>query len=75
MSQITIGSAVRLYYDEDTFDEGCVTHAADDRVVVDFYDWIAEWPGIASFGCDRSYLGVPGVFVPLQKGTITTRFD
>ena len=71
---ITVGAAVRIYYDEDTFDEGEVRHIADGQIDVDFYDWIERWTHPGQFGSDHLWLEGKDVLIPIESGTVITDF-
>jgi hypothetical protein len=71
--RLTIGSIVRLYYDQDTFDEGKVCALNDQHVDVDFYDWIERWP-ISKLSAYELWYEAKTVFTPLEDGQIILDF-
>ena len=73
MSFVQTGDLVRIYYEDDFFDEGTVSAVVDDLITVDFYDWIEQWPDSAFRIRDLFYEGIE-VLVPTQRGTIVIDF-
>jgi hypothetical protein len=41
---LVLGAAVRIYADDDSFDEGAVCQISDCYIDVEFYDWQQRWP-------------------------------
>jgi len=71
--QLTVGSIVRLYYDQDTFDEGKVCDITDQSVDVDFYDWIERWP-ISKLSVYDLWYEAKTVYTPVENGEIVIDF-
>lgn len=74
MPNVSLGAVVRIYYDEDTFDEGEITLAQPDRIEVDFYDWIECWTSAAQFVADKSFFTGRMVLIPNTAGIIIKDF-
>jgi hypothetical protein len=71
---LTVGCAVRVYYDEETFDEGEVKSIVNGQVVVDFYDWIEQWKSDSEFLIMELYFEAKSVWTPLTDGEIVVDF-
>ena len=69
MSFIQIGDRVRIYYEENCFDEGDVV-SANDPIVVDFYDWVERWASADEFGLTELFYEGIEVLVPVRRGEI-----
>jgi hypothetical protein len=70
---IVIGAHVRIYYEENSFDEGVVIIVTDTEIVVDFYDWIERWPP-HQFELRDLYYENKQILSPLTQGEVVTRF-
>lgn len=73
MSFIQLGETVRIYYEDDYFDEGEVKSLCDGIVTVDFYDWIEQWQE-TDFSIREMFHEGKEVLVPKQRGTILIDF-
>ena len=73
MSFIQVGDRVRLYYEENYFDEGEVIGVAD-GILVDFYDWAERWPEDDFRIRELFYEGIE-VLVPVRRGEIVIRYQ
>lgn len=73
MSFVQVGEPVRIYYEEDCFDEGEVKSVRDGVVVVDFYDWIEQWSE-TDFSIQELFLEGKEVLVPNSNGTVIVDF-
>jgi hypothetical protein len=73
MSYICAGDKVRIYYEEQCFDEGEVTAVNGALITVDFYDWIERWGDDQFVLRDLYYEGIE-VLVPIRRGTIVADF-
>lgn len=71
---IAVGAKARIYYDEDTYDEGEVTIATEHAITIDFYDWIERWRSISEFVLVDLYYEAKQVLMPLRKGEMVTDF-
>jgi hypothetical protein len=71
---LAVGCIVRVYYDEETFDEGEVKSITETHVQVDFYDWIEQWNSASQFMMVDLYLEAISVWVPTVDGEITVDF-
>jgi hypothetical protein len=73
MSFIQIGDRVRIYYEENCFDEGEVI-SAHELIVVDFYDWVERWPDDRAFGLTELFYEGIEVLVPVRRGEIVVEY-
>lgn len=73
MSYIQVGNIVRIYHADDCFDEGVVTDTLDERITVDFYDWIERWEE-SEFALRELFLEGMEVLVPSSRGKIMIDF-
>lgn len=73
MSYIVVGAIVRIYYEEQCFDEGEVTTVEGSLITVDFYDWIERWSENQFVLRELFYEGME-VLVPIQRGSIVVDF-
>jgi hypothetical protein len=73
MSYVVVGATVRIYYDDDSFDEGEVTAVVGDLITVDFYDWIERWND-HEFRLQELFYECREVLIPIQRGTIMVDF-
>lgn len=74
MPPMTVGCPVRVYYDEETFDEGEVKEMTETHVFVDFYDWIERWTADAQFVIRELYSEHKAVWVPVRPGVLVMDF-
>lgn len=70
MESIEIGALVRVYYDQDTFDEGEIRSVAHGEIEVDFYDWIERWSSETQFAFEASFYENIEFLLPLLPGEI-----
>ena len=73
MSFIKVGEKVRIYYEDDAFDEGEVTLVRDGLVIVDFYDWVEQWRE-DQFALQELYMEGVEVLVPKSDGVMLSDF-
>jgi hypothetical protein len=73
MRQFNVGQIVRIFYDDDCFDEGFIREI-NDHIEVDFYDWITIWPLTAEFSVQSLHHERISYLVPLEVGTVVATF-
>jgi hypothetical protein len=71
--ELNVGTVVRIYYDNDIFDEGTVIRNESDEIDVDFYDWISRWSSPAQFVIGDCY-GTKDFMVPTTAGKVIAVF-
>lgn len=73
LKTLVLGASVRKYYDDDMFDEGEIIEIDDDRIKIDFYDWIECSLASTFVELDRYLEGI--VLSLLVDGEIIDRFE
>jgi hypothetical protein len=70
---LVLGAVVRIYADDDSFDEGAIYAMTDRYVDVEFYDWQQRWPtsALRSF---HPWLDQIEVLCPTSEGEVTRTF-
>lgn len=71
--QLEVGQIVRIFYEEDCFDEGFIREIGQ-HIEVDFYDWIATWPLTAEFSLQSLHHERVSYLVPRHAGTVVATF-
>ena len=71
---IHVGAKVRIYYDDDFFDEGEVVKIDNEIVTVDFYDWIEQWNN-ATFHEGYPWAYGADFYITKERGTKIEDFE
>jgi hypothetical protein len=69
---VSVGSTVRIYHDEDWYDEGAVTEITGSSILVDFADWIQCWD---AGDLRAAVIHYKVVFIPTSEGIRTADFS
>lgn len=69
---MNIGEKVRIYVEDDWFDEGRIIELEQDHVIVDFLDWKQKFNHSE---LQKNYIHFSKIWVAISKGEILERFD
>jgi hypothetical protein len=69
------GDTVRLYINEENFDEGVVIETNATNIVVDFYDWLELWPIDEPMRNEACFSSGCWYWVPNGRGIINKTFS
>ena len=67
-----IGEQVRIYAEDDWFDEGRIVEISQDCVIVDFLDWKQKYKRAE---LRKNYIHFIKIWVAISEGEILERFD